>query len=99
VNENPTAETKTATEKLVCQLYLPKTTIREVYELRWWLFSKKQAQSQAALHKTILREHYQLTVWNNDWVPNPQVPLPQNYGWERKRDKWLPVFTELPDSS
>ena len=42
VNENPTAETKTAIEKLVCQLYLPKTSITEVKELRWWLFRKKK---------------------------------------------------------
>ena len=102
MNENPTAETETAIQKLVCQLYLPKTTITEVKELRWGLFRKKQAQSerlpptQAALHETNLRAHYQLMVWNNDRVPNPQLPLPQNYGWERKGDKWLPVLTKLP---
>jgi len=48
VNENPTAETKTAIEKLVCQLYLPKTTITEVKELRWWLFRKKHSTIRKA---------------------------------------------------
>ena len=100
-NENPTAETEPAIEKLVYQLYLPKTIITEVKELRWWLFRKKQAQSerlpptQTELHETIHRAHYQLMVWNNDRVPNPQLP-PQNYGWERMGDKWLPVLTKLP---
>ena len=102
VNENPTAKTETAIDKLVCQLYLPKTTITEVKERRWWLFRKKQAQSerllptQAALHETILRVHYQLMVWNNDRARNPQLPPPQNYGWKRKGEKWLPVLTKLP---
>ena len=32
-----TAEKKAAIEKFVCQLYLPKTTMTEVKELRWWL--------------------------------------------------------------
>ena len=93
---------ETAIEKLVCQFYLPKTTIREVKELRWWLFRKKQAQPERfpstddALHETILRALYQLMVWNNDRILNPQLPPPQNYGWERKGDKWLPGITKLP---
>ena len=95
-NENPTAETEPAIEKFVYQLYFPKTIITEVKELRWWLFRKKQAQSERLLpmHGTIHRVHYQLIVWNNDRVPNPQLP-PQNYGWERMGDKWLPVLNKL----
>ena len=98
----PTAETMAAIEKFVCQLYLPKTTFTKVKELRWWLFRKKQAQSerlpptQAALHEAILRAHYQVMVWNNDRVPNPELPSPENYGWERNEDEWLPVMTQLP---
>ena len=91
VNESPTAETETAIEKLVCQFYLPKTTITEVKELRWWLFRKKQAQSerlpstQDALHVTILRALYQLMVWNNDRILNPQLPPPRTMaGKERE---------------
>ena len=91
VNENPTAETETAIEKLVCQFYLPKTTITEVKELRWWLFRKKQAQSerlpstQDALHVTILRALHQLMIWNNDRILNPQLPPPRTLaGKERE---------------
>ena len=32
MNKNPAAETETAIEKLVCQFYLPNTTITEVKE-------------------------------------------------------------------
>ena len=53
-----------------------------------WLFQKKQAQSvrlprtQAALRLAILRENYLVIVWNNDIAPDPQLPLPQNFGWK-----------------
>ncbi|KAJ7375670.1 hypothetical protein OS493_039699 [Desmophyllum pertusum] len=31
-----------------------------------------------------------LWVWNNDRVPNPEIPSPEHvhYGWERKDDEW-----------
>ena len=72
-----TAETIDAIERFVCQLYLPKTTFTKVKDLRWRLFCKKQAQSErlpstlAALHEGIQRAHYQVMVWNNNRVPNP----------------------------
>ena len=53
-----------------------------------WLFQKKQAQSvrlprmQAALRLAIMRENYLAIVWNNDIAPDPQLPLPQNFGWK-----------------
>lgn len=37
-------------------------------ELRWSLFKKK---------------HYQTMVWNNDKVPKPNIPSPENYGWKK----------------
>jgi len=98
----PTAETIASIETFVCQLYLPMTTFTKVKELRWWLFKKKQAQSerlpptQAALHEAILRAHYQLIVCNHDRAPNPELPPPESYGWERNADEYLPVMTKLP---
>ena len=53
-----------------------------------WLLQKKQAQSvrlprtQAALWLAIMRENYLAIVWNNDIAPDPQLPLPQNFGWK-----------------
>lgn len=100
--ERPNDDTMMGIEKFVCHLYQPKTSISEVKELRWSLFKKKQAQSerlpptQGALHEAILRAHYQTMVWNHDKVPNPNLPSPENYGWKKDDDQWLPVMTKKP---
>ena len=87
--EQPDDEIKEEIETLVCKMYLPKTDmyIATVIELRWFLFRKKQAQSdrspptQAALHQlAILCTHFQLMVWNKDIVPNPELPSSGDYG-------------------
>ncbi|KAL9964901.1 hypothetical protein ACROYT_G028610 [Oculina patagonica] len=85
--EQPDVEIKSGIEKFVCQIYVPKTDLTTVKELRWSLFKKKQAESdrlpptQAALHQAIMRAHFQLMVWNKDAVPNPLLPSPSDYGW------------------
>ena len=68
-----------------------------VKELRWWLFRKKQTQSdskattnQAALSQAILRAHYQLLVWNNDEVANPTLSRPETFGWTADKNGWVP---------
>ena len=68
----PTSSTITAIEKLVSQLYQPKTHISRVKDIRWLLFRKKQAQLErlppmgAALKEATLRAHYLTMAWNND---------------------------------
>ena len=42
----PSAGIFHAIEKLVCQLYLPKTKISSLKDLRWLLFRRKQAESK-----------------------------------------------------
>ncbi|KAL9964896.1 hypothetical protein ACROYT_G028604 [Oculina patagonica] len=85
--EQPDVEIKSGIEKFLCQIYVPKTDLTTVKELRWSLFKKKQAESdrlpptQAALHQAIMRAHFQLMVWNKDAVPNPLLPSPSDYGW------------------
>jgi len=87
----PTVGMFYAIEKLVCQLYLGKTKISSLKDLRWLLFRRKQAKSeqllpvQAALQEAIKRAYYQAMIWANDKVPNPDLPLPDSYGW--KKDK------------
>ena len=94
-SEQQSAETMAAIEKLICKLYVPKTTITTVKDLRWWLFKKKQAQSeklpptQAALQQTVT--NYQVMIWNNDIVPQLQLPSLDNFGWKLEDNKWLPV--------
>ena len=102
VDAIPSRETMALIEKFVCQLYVPRTDICTVKELRWWLFRKKQAQSerlpptQDALSQAILRAHYQLLVWNNDKVANPTLPSPKNFGWTADENGWVPVMTKIP---
>ena len=99
----PTDDTLAALEQFICKVYLPHTQISKVAKLRWWLFTKKQAQSerlpptQDALNQAILRAHYQATVWNNDTTVNPLIPSPQTYGWKSEGGEWIPVTTtQLP---
>ena len=42
----PSDETMKVIEKFVCELYVPKTSLSTLKDLRWWLFRKKQAQSE-----------------------------------------------------
>lgn len=97
----PDAVIKDAIGRFVCQLYVPKTDITTVKQLRWSVFKKKQAESerlpptQAALDQAILRAHFQMMVWNKDNVPNPVLPSPNNYGWVMENDEWVPVMTTL----
>ena len=63
---------------------------------------KKQAESnglpstRAALIPAILRAHYQAMVWYNDVVAIPELPEPQNYGWDFVDGHFQPVMTSLP---
>lgn len=92
-NPQPSADTITALQKLVCQLYLPKTKICSLKNLRWFLFRRKQAESErlppteTAFREAILRAHHQAMVWANDKVPNPEIPSPENYGWKMEKGK------------
>ena len=67
-------------ERFVCNLYLPNTQFTQVKDVRWWLFKKKQAQSeslpptQSALLEGIKRAHYQALVWGSDTIPNSVIP-------------------------
>lgn len=100
-SENPTEATEAALEHFSCQLHLPNTSIIKVKDARWWLFRKKQAQSdrlpptKATLHEALMRAHYQAMVWNNDKVVNPELSSPQDYGWMMEDNEWLPVVTRL----
>ena len=85
---NPSEATLTGLEQFVCKLYIPNTHFTQVKEVRWWLFKKKQAQSESlpptlsALLEGIKRAHYQAMIWEHDTAVNPTLPSPQGYGWE-----------------
>ena len=98
----PSAVTLNGIDKVVCQVYVPNTIIDNVKELRWWLFRKKQGQSEnlpptpEALRQAINRANYQALAWNLDTVPEQQLPSPETFGWKLEDDKWVPVMTSLP---
>ena len=52
--------------------------------------------TQATLEQTVMNANHQAMVWNNDIVPQPQLPSPDNFGWKLEANKWLPVMTTLP---
>ena len=87
-------------EEFLCKVYVSGTNIAQVEKLRWWILTKKQAQSERlpptrdALYEAILRAHYQAIIWNNDIVPNPDVPSPERYGWNLEGDKCVPIMTK-----
>ena len=86
----------------MCQLYIFKTSLISVKDLRWRLFRKKQGQSEnlpptlGTLRQAVLRAHYQAMVWANDVVANPIMQSPEEYGWEKEEDRCIPVMTCLP---
>ena len=92
----------TAIEAFTCRLYLPNTDLSSVADARWWLFKKKQAQSEglpptlAALRPAILRAHYQALIWNGDIIANPTLPEPQGFGWDLVDGHYKPVMSSLP---
>jgi len=67
----------------ICQLHQSTNAINTVEELRWSLLKKRQAKSdklppnKAVLHQAILRAHYELMGWNNDYITNPILPFPR----------------------
>ena len=93
VAEKLEVDTERAIETFVCQLYEPGTTVEDVGDLRWKLFTKKQLEAQklpptqGALHKTIARAHYQAMVWHQDNIPHPQLPPATTYGWKEEGDR------------
>lgn len=85
-----------------CALHTPEKRNLNKGELRWYLFSKKQIESErlpptmASLNQAILRAHFQAIVWNHDITPNPLFPSPVGYGWKKENGSYQPVMTTLP---
>ncbi len=96
------SDTESAIEAFVCQLYEPGTTVKDVGDLRWRLFTKRQLEAQklpptrGALHEAILRAQYQSMVWYQDDLANPQLPPAIDYGWRAEGDQLLPTPTKDP---
>ncbi|CAH0384973.1 unnamed protein product [Bemisia tabaci] len=84
-------------EELVCKLYIPKTALKDVGEVRWWLFTKKQCQDEnlpptrGALDPAFLRAHLQASIWRQDLKQNPELPPALNCGWKKNGENFEPI--------
>lgn len=100
--DKPSETTIAALERYICKLYLPQSDLSDLAQVRWWLFKKKQAQAEAlppthgALLPAISRAHFQAMIWINDIVANPELPPPQQYGWDLIEGCLKAVLTPLP---
>jgi hypothetical protein len=89
-------------EAPVCQLYLPNTKYKDIGEVRWWLFTKKQTQGEnlpptrESLYPAIARAHYQAMEWFQDDRQHPVLPSPTEFGWKLEKDTFVPVMCTLP---
>ena len=101
--ETFTNDDKQLIEKFICQVYLPNTKIADIGELRWYMFTKKDTQSEnlpptkAALTPYMLRAHYQVMEWKRSNNPHPNLPDPSHFGWDIAKDSnYTPVLCNLP---
>ena len=76
--------------QLVLDLYQPKrpSNINTLGQLRWYLFSKFQYDSEelpptsSALRFAIYRSHLVCNTWRKSLFPAPSYLNPEEYGWE-----------------
>ena len=89
-------------ERFVCFLY-DSTKIDQVKNLRWYLYSRKQAQGEnlpptmGALLEHFKRAHYTAMVYMRNLISVQDLPLPENYGWKYNSDLGIyePVLTQV----
>ena len=91
-SEKLEAHTERAIETFVCQLYEPGSTVVDVGDLRWKVFTKKQLQAEklpprGALHEAIARAHYQAMVWRQDNISHRHLPPATTHGWKEEEDR------------
>ena len=84
-----TSDVVESLEKYVVQLYCRNKVpqgIQSLADLRWWMFSKKQAESHKlpptleAFRQKCLRGHFMNTVWKQSHVSFQILPDPIDFG-------------------
>lgn len=84
-------------EKFICNLYIPGTRLTSVGDVRWELYTKKQAPleslppTKGALIPAIQRAHYQAAIWNNSHIAAYSMPAPTDFGWRLEDKRFRPV--------
>jgi hypothetical protein len=102
---NVTTDMLTTLAAFVCAAYSPKgIDIRNIPELRWYLFCKHMAESQklpptlGALKQHVLRAHIQARVWGQANIAQQVIPDPLQNGFHQDTDCQVKPTTtdELP---
>ena len=89
-------------EEFVVLMYDRSSSCKEVNEARVDLFARKQrAYDSIPPTKAVLREHckraaYQAGhIWSKSLICNPNLPSPQEWGWEQIDNVFLPYWTTM----
>ena len=83
--------------KLYCE-EVPKKNLTLI-EARWYLYSKyhdfdRFPPTAAVLKYKILKTQLMCLIWKSSHVKIATSPDPEDYGWEMKDDKHLPIMTD-----
>ena len=89
LGENLSLSTYDGLENFVMDLHCQKRplTISNIGELRWYMFSKFQYESEklpptkSTLREKILRSHYTSLVWKSAHLPSAVLPDRKEFGW------------------
>ena len=92
-------------ERLVVVLYDRTSPLSSVNEVREELFCRKNRSvdrippTQDALLQHVRRAIYQAGVWTTSTQAQQVLPSPQDLGWTKDSESWVPVWTTLPEVS
>lgn len=86
-------------EMFICKLYLPKSNIDKIGDIRWEMFSKRQVPHDSlpptidALVPAIRRAHFQSMCWNRCFESRQNLPKPEDFGWTKNLDYYNPIMS------
>ena len=90
-------------ERFVVLMYEKTSNLISVNECRQHLFVKKGKTMEAlpptrdALLQHVFRSAYQAGyVWSQSMLPMQQLPVPEQWGWKKDDEKFIPFWTEKP---
>ena len=88
-------------EQYTCKIYQFNTKSSSLAELRWSMFTTKQAigerlpPTRDSLIPAVKRANFQSLIWAQDEKPKPVIPSPQGYGWSIEDGQLVPVKCEI----
>ena len=84
-------------EEFTYQVYVPRTTMIDIGDVRWCLLTKKQMTGEglpptkASLYPAIMTANLQAFQWQQDICQHPVIPSSSNMGWKDVEGHFEPV--------